>query len=182
MPIGLFTYPLELHESLCEQIDDEKWMMNEYHMQYQQYGYQHDYNTGMVGEECNPIPDFLLALKQELTTMCSKEGSYFNQCIINEVMPHHTIVHHAESANYGEIVCHVTLGTGGMMWFEEIDGGDTEHVYLAPHTVAIIMNEARWEWNRGSLEAEYDVVEEVHIPRGRRIHITFRHVIESVVN
>jgi hypothetical protein len=179
--IGLFTYEMEVNADLIEAIDDEKWTTDGH--QCQHYGYSHDYDTGMVGEPCAAIPNFLLPLRQSIAELCSQPSSYFNQCIIDEILPNHTITQHIDSANYGEIVCCVTLGSGCITRFEHsYEDEIVEPIYWLPNTVAILMNEARWEWTHGSVAAEYDVVDGIEIPRGRRIQLTLRHVVEAPVN
>jgi len=180
MPNGLFTYPIDIDAQLMEQIEEEKWTGDEH--RYQQYGYSHDNETGHAGEQCMAIPEFLLELKEDFTEMCGKPQGYFNQCIITEIMPHHDIIEHRESPDYGNAVCHLVLGSGTTMRFEEMDGEHEEYHYWPANTLAILMDEARWGWIHGAIAAHYDIVNGVEIPRERRIMLTFRHVMVNPMN
>lgn len=149
----------------------------------QHYGYKYNYKTSDISEKTDELPDFLCPYKIFLEGVCSEIDSkkdfnnYFNQCIVNNYNPGQGISKHIDNTSYGDIIGCYTLGSGCYMRFTNNNNNDDYiDVYVKPNSLYIMSGDARYKWKHEMIPAQYDVVESIKIPRGRRISLTFRNV------
>ena len=98
-----------------------------------------------------------------------------NQMGINEYLPGQGIAPHVDYES-GTVVS-ITLSTGCVMDFTEIDGPGSASTWLAPRSMVIMKGAARHLWKHGISRRKRDIVGGMPIQRGRRVSVTFRYIL-----
>jgi alkylated DNA repair dioxygenase AlkB len=147
----------------------------------QQYGYKYDYKTRTVAEKINPIPDFLIGLRDQLQTLSGElnllpKSFVFNQCIVNKYDQGQGIGAHVDLKTYGPVIGCYTLANGAIMRFRNKEDKKKVDIYVQPNSLYIMSGDARNEWTHEMPATKTDVLDGKKQNRGQRISVTFRNV------
>jgi alkylated DNA repair dioxygenase AlkB len=93
-------------------------------------------------------------------------------------MPGQGISAHVDSLAYGDTIQCYTLGSGAMMRFTPVEGGNNERQELYVETCSLyrMTGDARYRWKHEFAARKSDIVEGKKIQRGRRVSVTLRWV------
>ena len=181
-----YTTELKLDaDGIMEELDKKEWRpvtASENSRRIQHYGFTYNYAARKVDAACEPIPEWLLPLRDELMNLCLKhelvDDTYvFNQCIVNDYQPGQGISKHTDTLQYGAVIGCFTLGSGATMTFKK--GNATHDVYTEPNSLYVMSGEVRYKWTHEMAARKSDVVGKLKVKRGRRISVTFRNVPEK---
>jgi alkylated DNA repair dioxygenase AlkB len=92
----------------------------------------------------------------------------------NEYLPGQGIAPHVDHES-GTVVS-LSLGSGCVMDFRELETGNLNSMWLAPRSIVVMNGVARYGWTHGIAPRLRDVVDGRSIPRTKRISLTFRNV------
>jgi alkylated DNA repair dioxygenase AlkB len=126
------------------------------------YGYDYDRRTPTPGAD--PIPPWLLPVRDRAAALAGLEGEALVQALVQRYPPGAPIGWHRDSPSY-ELVAGVSLGARARMRLRR-GSGDERVVYelaLEPRSAYVLAGEARWNW-------------EHHVPPAKelRYSVTFR--------
>jgi ribA/ribD-fused uncharacterized protein len=137
----------------------------------QHYGYRYDYKRRTVSGPTHLIP--------EQWKSVIGLGYQWNQVIVNEYDPGQGISAHIDAPVYGDTIICYTLGSGATMRFTKPETGEVVDLYVAPRSVYIMSDAARYGWKHEMISRKTNTVDGKTIPRSRRISVTLRWVPEG---
>lgn len=167
------------HDWLLDQIDKRLWL-NDLKRRVQHYGFKYDYKARKVNHDMHigELPEWLKKLSQKL----HKDGHMpviADQVIINEYKPGQGIAGHIDCEPcFRDTIASLSLGSGCVMDFTNKDD-KTQKIpaWLAPRSLVVLSDEARYKWLHGIAARKSDTWEGEKHERGRRVSLTFRKVI-----
>ena len=166
------------HDQLLVQIDEQPWL-DDLKRRVQHYGFKYDYKARKVARDMRigKLPKWL----EEWAEKLYEDGhmpEVADQVIVNEYVPGQGISNHidCEPCFRGTIVS-LSLGSGCFMDFINKFDKRKKNVWLAPKSIVVLKNEARYEWLHGIAARKSDIWEGGKVPRKRRVSLTFRKVI-----
>lgn len=145
----------------------------------QHHGYRYAYRGRKVeaAEPLGPLP----AWAAELAARLHAEAVFTcppDQVIVNEYLPGQGISAHIDCVPcFGPVVASLSLGSGATMALSHPDTGSRADVWLAPRTLLILADDARYRW-RHAIPARRSDPDRG--PRGRRLSLTFRTVLRDL--
>ena len=164
--------------ALIEMIDAQPWL-SDLKRRVQHYGYKYDYKARGITQDSRigAIPDWLAGLCDDLHTQ-----DYFcripDQVIINEYLPGQGITSHTDCIPcFGETVASLSLGSSCVMEFTRGKTGEKQQRLLEPHSLIVLSDEARYEWQHAIPQRKSDIWSGEKLVRSRRISLTFRTVV-----
>ena len=167
------------HEWLLSQIDKQEWL-EDLKRRVQHYGFKYDYKARKVdlNHRIGDLPKWLQPLNQRL----HKEGYMLegaDQVIVNEYKPGQGIASHIDCEPcFENTIVSLSLGSGCIMNFtNKSDKTQKVKVWLAPRSIIVLSNEARYKWRHGIAARKSDEWEGHKYARGCRVSLTFRKVI-----
>jgi alkylated DNA repair dioxygenase AlkB len=171
----------ETEEAMIKEIDSQTWVVD-YDRRLQYYGYRNELEKpyGLI-----PFPVAMPPLIQQFSEeLVQKEIIKLqpDQVIVNEYASGEGIRPHKDRNYFENQICGVNLGSGAMMRFIKITGGDIIDVYMPPRTVYVMQDDARYRWNHSIPPRKKDIVNGELLHRQRRLSITYRKVIQKKVN
>lgn len=175
--LDTYITPAEAAE-LLNHIDQQPWLAD-LKRRVQHYGYKYDYRARKIDQSMRlgPLPVWLQPLAQRLHAE-QHILAVPEQIIINEYLPGQGIADHIDCEPcFGGTILSLTLGSGCMMNFTHASSRARESVWLAPQSLIIMQNEARYEWLHGIPARRSDRVAGEKRLRTRRVSLTFRTVI-----
>nr|AXL05482.1 hypothetical protein AYO47_09970 [uncultured bacterium] len=98
----------------------------------------------------------------------------FDQMLVNEYLPGQGISLHRDYEPYDRTVVSLSLLGACRMDFRRVADGRRESFVLAPRSLLVLSDEARYEWEHGIARRRSDIIEGVRTPRKRRLSVTFR--------
>ena len=101
----------------------------------------------------------------------------FDQMLVNEYLPGQGIAMHVDYEPFGRTVASVSLLSRCVMDFRHVETDQRESMWLAPRSLLILSDEARYQWRHGISRRKTDLCNGVRIPRERRLSITFRRLV-----
>jgi alkylated DNA repair dioxygenase AlkB len=155
-------------ESLCRAIDASIWDTS-WDRRRQPYGAA--YGTGR--EPAPPIPKWGLRLAERLFAERFSDR-VFDQMLVNEYLPGQGISLHRDYEPYDRTVVSLSLLSACRMDFRRTADGRRESMVLAPRSLLVLSDEARYEWEHGIARRKSDIVNGRRMPRSRRLSVTFR--------
>jgi alkylated DNA repair dioxygenase AlkB len=155
-------------ESLRRAIDAEKWDTS-WERRRQPYGGAY----GGRSEPAPPIPEWGKRVADRLHAEGIGDRP-FDQMLVNEYEPGQGIAMHRDYEPYDRTVVSLSLLSGCLMEFRRVADGRRTTLWLAPRSLLILSDEARYEWEHGIARRKHDVVDGVRTPRRRRLSVTFR--------
>ncbi|MCB1537618.1 MAG: alpha-ketoglutarate-dependent dioxygenase AlkB [Rhodospirillales bacterium] len=179
---GLHYFPdfLAAEEQIrfIENIDQNSWL-NDLKRRVQHYGYKYDYKARGVSRDAyiGPLPGWLKPIAQRLY-----EQGHFSavpdQIIVNEYEPGQGISAHVDCIPcFGKTIASLSLGSGAMMQFQNIQTGQKAELYLEEGSLVVLSGPARYEWMHAIPARKSDTVGGFKVERGRRLSLTFRTMI-----
>ncbi len=181
---GLLLYPDFISEAmeseLIQEIDHQTWVVD-YDRRLQYYGYRNElekpYNLIPFPVPMPPLIHKLSANLVEQKIVAIQP----DQVIINEYSPGEGLRPHKDRNYFENQICGVNLGSGCIMRFIKIAGGDVVDVEVPRRSVYVMQDDARYKWNHSIPSRKKDVVDGQVKHRERRLSITYRKVIMKKV-
>ncbi|WP_225847554.1 alpha-ketoglutarate-dependent dioxygenase AlkB [Streptomyces sp. HPF1205] len=181
---GLLLVPAYLGEDeqagLCATVDRLPWR-KDLKRRVQHYGYRYDYKRRTVDAamRLGPLPDWSRALADQL-----RGDGYapreLDQLIVNEYLPGQGISPHVDCVPcFTDTVLSLSLGSTCVLTMTRLSDGHEADILLEPGALLVLSGAARYEWKHGIAPRKTDRVDGISLPRGRRLSLTFRSVIES---
>lgn len=168
------------HDQLLEIIDHRPWL-TDLKRRVQHYGYRYDYKSRTIDPSMylGPLPPWIAALAKRL----HHDGmidAIPDQLIVNEYEPGQGIASHIDCIPcFGDTIVSVTLGSACVMTFTSIKTQEEIPILLQPRGLIVMRGESRYEWKHGIAPRKTDIFEGETIRRGRRVSLTFRHVLKD---
>lgn len=167
------------HNWLLAEIDKHEWL-DDLKRRVQHYGFKYDYKARKVNRDMHigELPEWLKRLSQKL-----KEDGHMpeiaDQVIINEYEPGQGIAGHIDCEPcFRDTIASLSLGSGCVMDFTNKDDKSQKiPAWLAPRSLVVLSDEARYKWLHGIAARKSDVWDGQKHERGRRVSLTFRKVI-----
>ena len=168
----------EEEQVLIKSIDSKPWL-TDLKRRVQHYGYRYDYKARKVAHDAyiGTLPEWLDSIARRLY----EEGCFYtmpDQVIVNEYAPGQGISAHIDCIPcFGEVIASLTLGSGVVMCFQNVQGQRREELYLEKCSLIVLSGTARYEWTHAIPARKSDIVKGLKIERNRRVSLTFRKVI-----
>ena len=167
------------HDWLLAEIDKQEWLPD-LKRRVQHYGFKYDYKARKVNRDMHigELPEWLKRLGQKLR----KDGHMQevpDQVIVNEYKPGQGISGHIDCQPcFKNTIASLSLGASCVMDFtHKFDKTRRIPVWLAPRSIVVLSDEARYEWLHGIAARKSDEWDGHKYERHRRISLTFRKVI-----
>lgn len=182
---GLIYHPDYITERqavhLTTTIDAALWL-TELKRRVQHYGYKYDYKARAISKEMHlgPLPDWAQSLADALHKN-KHTNEIPDQLIINEYEPGQGIAAHIDCEPcFDNIIAIISLGSTYVMDFINRLTKEKISQPLAPRSLLILKDEARYEWQHMIAARKSDLINGTRQPRQRRLSLTFRNVILSL--
>ncbi len=164
---------------LLHQIDEQQWL-SDLKRRVQHYGFKYDYKARQVNLDMriDHLPKWLQTLGRKL-----KEDGHMptepDQVIVNEYKPGQGIAYHIDCEPcFEDTIVSLSLISACVMEFtNKFDETKKIPVWLAPRSIVVLKDEARYEWFHGIAPRRSDIWDGQKYERQRRISLTFRKVI-----
>lgn len=167
-------YFLDEQQLLMGAVDAQYWSL-ELKRRVQHYGYRYDYKSRRIESSMflGPLPGFVANLLPRLQAIDAL-GQIPDQLIVNEYQPGQGISAHVDCEScFNNRVTSLSLGSSCEMEFRHRFSGQVLTVTLAPGSLVVMADEARYDWTHQIRPRLRDN----GVPRRRRISLTFRKVI-----
>ena len=168
----------DAHDALLATVEEQPWQPF-IGRRVQVYGYTYHHTSGGIYR----IGD-LPAWAGELTAALVRDGlmpSVPDQLIVNEYPPGTGIPAHVDHIAFEDTIVSITLGCGCVMDLARPVSGESESVFLEPRSALVLSGEARQRWTHAIPAREADIWQGVERPRGRRVSLTFRTMLQDRV-
>ena len=165
----------EEETELLNTIDNNSWSC-ELKRKVQHYGYRYDYKAKAIeaSMQLGEVPSWLKNLSSKIDQQ-TKQNNELDQFIINEYLPGQGISAHIDCIPcFGNTIYSLSLGSGCNMVFTDPKTNQKISYYLPQRSLLVLKDELRYEWKHEIKAVKSDLVNDVKIPRGRRVSITFR--------
>ena len=167
------------HDWLLDQIDEHQWR-KDLKRRVQHYGFKYDYKARKVNlnMRIGHLPEWLQALGRRLYEDGHMPAEP-DQVIVNEYEPGQGISSHIDCEPcFANMIVSLSLGSGCVMDFtSKLDKAKKIPVWLAPKSIIVLRDEARYKWLHGIASRESDQWAGQKYERQRRVSLTFRKVI-----
>ncbi|OLY93193.1 alkylated DNA repair protein alkB family protein 8 [Cnuella takakiae] len=181
---GLLVIPdfidSSMEAALMQEIDTQTWVVD-YDRRLQYYGYRNELETpyNLVAIPV-PLPPVVQQLSEQL--VARKLLVYQpDQVIINEYLPGQGLRPHKDRNYFENQICGINLGSGCIMRFIKIKGGDVVDVAVPRRSLYLMQDDARYKWNHSIPSRKKDTIEGKVQHREVRWSITYRKVIPGKV-
>ncbi|MEU6717306.1 alpha-ketoglutarate-dependent dioxygenase AlkB [Nonomuraea sp. NPDC046802] len=168
--------------SLLSAIDAAEWS-SPLSRRVQHYGHRYDYGRRSVTSRSSPAPPIPSWAEQHAKRLVSAGlmRAEADQVIVNEYLPGQGISPHIDCVPcFGPVVAAISLGSGCVMDFTHPANGTRAEVPLAPGSLCVMAGPARYSWRHSIAARKSDPGAAGRVPRGRRVSVTFRTVIDGV--
>ncbi len=167
-------------DDLINEIDSETWVVD-YNRRLQYYGYRNELEAPYnLIEFPVPMPPLIYRLSQQVVEQ-KAVAVRPDQVIINEYFPGEGLRPHKDRNYFENQICGVNLGSGCIMRFIKIKGGDVVDVEVPRRSAYVMQDEARYGWNHSIPSRKKDIIDGNVKHRERRLSITYRKVIMKKV-
>lgn len=162
------------------EIDARPWLVD-YDRRLQYYGYRNELEAPYdLVKFPVAIPPKTYKLSQELAEQKILEYQP-DQVIINEYSPGQGIRPHKDRNYFDNQICGINLGSGCVMKFKKISGGDVIDVEIPRRSLYVMQDEGRYKWNHSIPPRKKDKIDGNVQHRERRLSITYRKVMQNKV-
>lgn len=169
-----------LEEELIAEIDAQPWVVD-YDRRLQYYGYRNELEKPYdLVKFPVPIPRKIYRLAEEIVEKNILDQQP-DQVIINEYSPGQGIRPHKDRNYFDNQICGINLGSGCVMKFIKIKGGDVVDVEIPRRSLYVMQDEARYKWNHAIPPRKKDKIDGNVQHRERRVSITYRKVLPKKV-
>lgn len=181
---GLQVYPdfidLSMEDKLINEIDAQIWVVD-YNRRLQYYGYRNELESpyDLVTFPV-PIPPLIKELSEKIVERNILQ-SQPDQVIINEYLPGEGIRPHKDRNYFENQICGVNLGSGCIMRFNKVSGGEVVDVEIPRRSLYLMQDEARYKWKHAIPPRKKDNIDKNIQHRDRRLSITYRKVRKDKV-
>lgn len=170
----------EMEAELIREIDSQIWVVD-YNRRLQYYGYRNELEAPYdLVQIPVPMPPHIHKLSQNLVEQ-KIITMQPDQVIINEYAPGEGLRPHKDRNYFENQICGVNLGSGCIMRFIKITGGDVVDVPTPRRSVYVMQDDARYKWNHSIPSRKKDTIDGLVQHRERRLSITYRKVIPKKV-
>ena len=165
---------------LVASIDAAPWR-DDLRRRVQHYGFRYDYKARRITADSylGPLPEWLATVASRL----QRQGVFEDvpdQVIVNEYLPGQGIARHIDCEPcFGDTIASLSLGSPCTMEFADTRSDEERSQRLERGSLLILKGESRFQWQHGIPARKSDRVEGAVVPRGRRISLTFRNVIQD---
>ena len=166
------------HNSLLAKVDKHQWL-DDLKRRVQHYGFKYNYKARKVDMDMHigELPEWLNRLSEKLY-----EDRYMpevaDQVIVNEYLPGQGISSHIDCEPcFKDTIVSLSLGSGCVMDFTNKSDKKKIPVWLAPRSLVVLSEEARYRWLHGIAARKWDELDGHRYERQRRVSLTFRKVI-----
>lgn len=167
------------HDWLLNQIDKNPWL-EDLKRRVQHYGFKYDYKARKVNRDMRigHLPEWLQALGRKLYEDGHMPAEP-DQVIVNEYEPGQGISSHVDCEPcFANMIVSLSLGSGCVMDFTNRRAKTKKiPIWLAPGSIIVLRDEARYEWLHGIAPRKSDQWDGQTYERQRRVSLTFRKVI-----
>ena len=167
------------HDWLLDQIKKHEWL-DDLKRRVQHYGFKYDYKARKVNHDMRigELPEWLKRLSHKL----HKDGympEVADQVIVNEYEPGQGISSHIDCEPcFQDTIVSLSLRSGCVMNFtNKSDKTKKIPVWLAPRSLVVLSEEARYDWLHGIAARKWDEWDGHRYERQQRVSLTFRKVI-----
>jgi DNA oxidative demethylase len=128
------------------------------------YGIAYDYDNPARSEEGEPLPDWLLPVRDRIAQLARVEPEELVEALVQHYPPGAPIGWHRDAPKFG-IVAGVSLASPARMRFQRGRGEKREvtEIVLEPRSAYVLTGKSRWSWQHSIPPAKED-----------RYSITFR--------
>ena len=169
-----------LEEELINEIDAQPWVVD-YDRRLQYYGYRNELEKPYdLVEFPVAIPPAIYRLSKKIVEQKILEQQP-DQVIINEYDPGQGIRPHKDRNYFDNQICGINLGSGCVMKFIKIKGGEVVDVEIPRRSLYVMQDEARYKWNHAIPPRKKDKIDGNIQHRERRVSITYRKVMPKKV-
>ncbi len=167
------------HYLFLSLVNGEQWL-GDLKRRVQHYGFKYDYKARKVSRDMHigELPIWLKELSSRLRQAgYMSEGA--DQVIVNEYQPGQGISGHIDCEPcFRDTIISLSLGSSCVMDFiNKYDKAKKIPVWLAPRSLIVLNDEARYEWLHGIAARKWDKWDGRKYERQRRVSLTFRRVI-----
>jgi alkylated DNA repair dioxygenase AlkB len=106
----------------------------------------------------------------------------FDQMLVNEYLPGQGIALHRDYDPFDATVASISLISPCVMDFRRVADGERVAWLLAPRSLLVLSDEARYQWEHGIARRKNDRWNGRTFPRSRRLSITFRRLKDALAN
>ena len=166
------------HDWALDWIDRQPWL-HDLKRRVQHYGFKYDYKARKVDRDMHigKLPEWLKRLSQKLHKDCHLP-KMADQVIINEYKPGQGISSHIDCEPcFEDTIVSLSLGSGCVMNFTNKYDKTKIPVWLAPRSLIVLSDEARYKWLHSIPARKSDEWAGHRYKRQRRVSLTFRKVI-----
>jgi alkylated DNA repair dioxygenase AlkB len=168
----------EAHDALLAAVDEERWQQPSYiGRRVQVYGYSYTHTRGGI-HRIGDLPPWA----HDLTARLVRDGlmpTMPDQLIANEYPAGTGIPSHVDHVAFDDTIVSVSLGSSCVMDLMLPGVSQTEAVFLEPRSALVLSGEARHRWMHAIPARESDEWLGTERPRGRRVSLTFRTMIQA---
>jgi DNA oxidative demethylase len=128
------------------------------------YGFDYDYERRQALAEAEPIPDWLLPVREKAASLAGAEPHELVEALVQRYPEGAQIGWHRDAPMFGTVVGVSLLSSSRMRFRRELDGErQTAELVLEPRSGYVLAGEARTKWQH-------------HVPpaKSERYSITFR--------
>ncbi len=181
---GLKLYPDFISEAkeeeLIEEIDAQPWVVD-YDRRLQYYGYRNELEKpyDLVKFPVS-IPPKMYSLSEEIVAQKIIDQQP-DQVIINKYAPGQGIRPHKDRNYFDNQICGINLGSGCVMKFIPIKGGDIVDLAIPRRSLYVMQDDARYKYNHAIPPRKKDKIDGNIKHRERRVSITYRKVLPKKV-
>lgn len=168
----------EEESALLASVDSSPWLAD-LKRRVQHYGFRYEYKARRVDASMRvgDLPSWVAPLTKRLV-----DEGYMpvtpEQLIVNEYKPGQGIAAHVDCVPcFGPTLSSLSIGSACAMDLTAFEGEGRMSIYLAPRSLLVLTGEARFRWKHGIAARKSDRLSSGHIPRGRRVSLTFRTVV-----
>ena len=170
----------DAHDALLAAVDGQPWQEPSYiGRRVQVYGYTYHHTRGGIFR-IGDLPSWVNALSGSLV----RDGlmpSQPDQMVVNEYPAGTGIRAHVDDDSFDDAIVSISLGSSCVMELSRNLAESTEPIFLEPRSALVLAGEARHEWLHAIPARASDVWQGVERPRGRRVSLTFRTMLQDQV-
>jgi alkylated DNA repair dioxygenase AlkB len=182
LPSGLQYLPAYIsfaeQEQLLATIGQQPWLAD-LKRRVQHYGYRYDYKNRAIdaAQRLGPLPDWTRFLGERFVQSGLLERQP-DQLIVNEYEVGQGISAHIDCRPcFGETILSLSLNSTCTMLFSHATDKQQYLLFLEPCSLVVMQGEARHQWKHSIPSRKTDQHKGQVFARGRRVSLTFRHVI-----
>jgi alkylated DNA repair dioxygenase AlkB len=170
----------DVHDALLAAADAQPWQQPSFiGRRVQVYGYTYNHTRGGI-YRIGDLPHWVTSLAEDLVRdrlMTSPP----DQLIVNEYPSGTGIQPHVDHAAFDDTIVSISLGSGCVIELGRPLAPPTESVFLEPRSALVLSGDARHHWTHGIPARDSDLWDGVERPRGRRLSLTFRTMLQDRV-